>query len=389
MTVRIDALIDDAVDTCLERGEVGVQLSVRLGGDVLVERSAGTTAPDGGERVSASTLFPIFSVSKAVTATALHILVARGRVSYEDPIATLWPEFAACGKGDVTVRDVLTHRAGVPQMPADVTPELLGDWTWVTSRLAAMEPMFPRGAAGAYHSLSWGWIVGEVIQRADPAGRPFASFVREELLDPLGVEDLHFGLPAAEHARVATLTTSMAAAPAGARRLAVVPSAIALAPSVYNRSDMRAAVSPGAGGIATASSVSRVMSLLAGRGSVDGVELLPADLLMSLTRPRERSDEPDAITGSVRYIGIGGYWLAGPAPPALRVFGDAPHVLGHPGAGGSYAWADMDTGLAVAILHNRMFDFEDATPQGNPFVELSDAIRTAAEEVRAHLRSAP
>src|SRR5262249_2602758 len=143
----------------------------------------------------ADAVFPVFSVSKAVTALAVHLQAERGLLDVEAPIAAYWPEYAANGKERVTIRHVLSHRGGVPELPPDVTPERVADWDWMVARLAEAEPLFEPGTTNAYHSLSFGWLLGEVVCRTDPEGRPFARFVQEELCAPLRIESFWFGIP--------------------------------------------------------------------------------------------------------------------------------------------------------------------------------------------------
>ena len=140
-----------------------------------------------------------------MTAIAVHIQVERGHVDLDAPVARYWPEFAANGKAEITMTQVLAHEAGVPQMPAGVTPEKQCDWDWMISALAAEAPLYRPGTQAAYMIVNQGWILGEVVRRTDPAERDFATFVEEEVCAPLGINDLWIGRPAEAAARVATL----------------------------------------------------------------------------------------------------------------------------------------------------------------------------------------
>jgi CubicO group peptidase (beta-lactamase class C family) len=152
-----------------------------------------TADPASGRAVTASTLFPVFSVTKAVTVTALHIQADRGLLRYDDRVADHWPEYGVNGKESTTIRDALTHRSGAPQMPAGVTPELMCDWDWMVSGVAAQRPAFPPGTRSAYHSHVYGWLIGEIVRRTDPLRRSFGDFVRQEICKPLGIDDLWVG----------------------------------------------------------------------------------------------------------------------------------------------------------------------------------------------------
>jgi CubicO group peptidase (beta-lactamase class C family) len=111
-----------------EQGEVGLQVAVYHRGELVVDAWGGVADETTGRKVDADTLFPVFSVVKAVTATALHIQAERGLIAYDQPVARYWPEFAAQGKEHATIRDALSHRLGIPQMPEGVTPELMCDY---------------------------------------------------------------------------------------------------------------------------------------------------------------------------------------------------------------------------------------------------------------------
>src|SRR5262249_55092118 len=145
-------------------------------------------------QVDRSTVFPIFSVTKAATLMALHIQAERGFIEYDTPLAFYWPEYGTKGKDQITVRHVLTHRAGVPQMPSDITPDGLGDWDWITDRLADVEPRFRPDTRNTYLSYSFGWLLGELVRRTDPHGRSFSQFVDDEICQPLGVDSFWIGI---------------------------------------------------------------------------------------------------------------------------------------------------------------------------------------------------
>src|SRR5205823_8317360 len=147
--------------------------------------------------------FTVFSTTKGITATCIHMLAERGQLDYDAPIATYWPEFAAHGKEKATVRDGLTHRVGIPQMPDNATPELISDWDAICSAIAELEPVWEPGTKTGYHGLTYGWIMGEVLRRVD--GRGIGAFVQEEICKPLGLDGLFLGIPDEAEARIAPL----------------------------------------------------------------------------------------------------------------------------------------------------------------------------------------
>jgi CubicO group peptidase (beta-lactamase class C family) len=363
-------------------GEEGIQVAAYLGDTQIVDAWAGEADPDSGAAVTGETLFTAFSVVKAVTATALHVQAERGLVDYDAPVARYWPGFGAHGKEHITVRHVLMHRAGIPQMPAGVQPEQMCDWAWMIARIEELEPLFEPGTTNAYHKLVFGWIVGEVVRRTDPARRGFDRFVAEEVCAPLGISDLYLGVPDTELGRVATILVDASREPlADPVAESTLPAAIYPGP-VFNRTDVRRSIGPGGGGIMTARAAARLFAMLANGGRLDDVRLLSEARVDACAKPRTDAEGADPILGWTPLVGQGGYWLGDEAPPGFPVVGAGHRILCHPGAGGMIAWADLDTGLAAAILHNRMQGArsQSADPDVNPLIAVADAIRAVAAD---------
>jgi CubicO group peptidase (beta-lactamase class C family) len=376
----INKIVQAAVDSAIRQsGEVGVQVAAYLKGELVVDVWGGVADETTGRTVNADTLFPVFSVTKAVTATALHIQAERGLIEYDKPIYHYWPEFAANGKSATTIRDALTHRAGIPLMPAGVTTEQMCNWDWMIGELAKMEALFAPGTASAYHSYTFGWIIAECVRRTDPRRRPFGQFVQEEICQPLGIDNLFIGIPDSAEPRIARLK-NIPAPPAGTPapgplRSGAIPAQVGVVQEVFGRPDVRRACIPGAGGIMNARSEARFFAMLANGGQWGGVRLLSEQRVRSFTTPRANRGEVDKVLDRVLNLGIGGFHLGGESPPAPAVIGSNPNTICHPGAGGSIGWADLDAHLAVGICHNRMFDAQ--TPQDNPLQPIGDAIRQA------------
>jgi CubicO group peptidase (beta-lactamase class C family) len=373
-----DPRIAEALGECLARGEIGVQVAAYVGPELVLEGWAGLADLETGRPVEADTLFPVFSVTKAITATTLHIQAERGLVAYDAPVAEYWPEFAAGGKGAITVEQILTHRSGIPQMPKGSTPERLCDWDWIVGELARLEPMFEPGTLNAYQSYSFGWLVGEIVRRTDPKQRSFGRFVREEIAGPLGIADLWIGVPRPELHRGAMLLSEIPAP----KRKSETAFSIAAKPDrgerddvLYNRDDIRMACLPGGGAVTNARSVAHFFALLANGGELDGVRLLSEERLRFCTAPRPDAQEPDQVLyggNTVMPMGKGGFWLDG------TVMGGGPGVLCHAGLGGSCGFADLETGLTVSICHNRLFAGFNVKSPDHPFHALGQAIRAVA-----------
>ncbi|HMQ56035.1 MAG TPA: serine hydrolase domain-containing protein, partial [Anaerolineae bacterium] len=191
----LNHLIQNLLDELVESGEeVGLQVAAYLDGRLVVEAWAGLADEATGRPVDGETLFTSWSTTKGFVATCLHLLADRGLVAYDNPVATYWPEFAANGKAAITVRQILTHSAGIPHMPEGVTPDMMTDWTAMCMAIAGHAPLWKPGSKVAYHAWTFGWLIGEIIRRVD--GRSIAQFAREELCRPLGIEDFYLGIPA-------------------------------------------------------------------------------------------------------------------------------------------------------------------------------------------------
>jgi CubicO group peptidase (beta-lactamase class C family) len=356
-------------------GELGVQVAAYQRGRLVIDAWSGTARPDG-QQVDGQTLFNVFSVTKAVAATAIHMQATRGYLSYDEPISSYWPEFASNGKARATVRDALTHRTGIPQMPAGANPHMIADWERVCTLIADLEPIFPVGGDPAYHSLTFGWILGEIVRRTDPAGRGFQTFVQDELCEPLGITDLWLGIPDEVEGRIATLRNDagLSASDPSSYFARSLPASIQLIPEVFERPDIRRACIPGVGGIFNARSEARFWALLAEGGELDGRRLLSREIVDRAYRPRPDNSAPDPVYfNGPMPLSEGGYWLGEAIPITAAV--KNPSAICCPGAGGSIGWADRESRVAVAICHNRMKS--QVSGLDHPVVRIADAVREA------------
>jgi len=370
-----NAAVQETLDQLVAEGrEIGVQICAWLGEEQIVDCWAGVADRGSGRAVDGATLFNVYSVSKAVTAVALHLQVERGLVEYDAPIAEYWPEFAQAGKGAVTVRHVLSHVSGVLRMPPDVTPELMTDWDWMCRRIAEMAPEYPAGSRSSYQSMTFGWLIGEVVRRTDPIRRPFGQFIKDEIADPLGCTDLWMGIPDHVEPRIATLDASgVYVVPDGNLTRAAQPLIVDLMPDPFERPYVRRACIPAVGGIFNARSEARFWAMLANGGALNGVRLLSEERVASFAAPRPHFEDADPVFfGMVVPIAWSGFWLGGAETPPVSSPRNM-RALCHPGMGGSIGWADPDRKLAVAFCHNRMFDTIDIAQDSRTLI--GDVIR--------------
>jgi CubicO group peptidase (beta-lactamase class C family) len=371
-------IVKSAITDAIRDGrEAGVQVAAYHHGKLVVDTWAGLADEGTGRPVDGDTLFNVYSVTKAVAATALHIQADRGLIDYDSPVVRYWPEYGAHGKQKTTVRDVLTHRACVPQMPEHVTPELMCDWQWMTRAIADLKPLAEPGSKTLYLSMTFGWIVGELVRRTDPKQRSLGRFIREEIALPLGIEDLWVGIPDAVEARVAKQIDAMRPIPSEYLPplfIASMPANVALTPVVFERADVRRAEVAGVGGIFTARSEARFWAMLANGGELDGVRILSSEIVGTLGVPRGNSEELDQVMFNIPLpISLGGFWLGGNYPPVCSA--KSVRAICHPGQGGSIGWADFDANLAVAICHNRLFNASSI--EEDAILPIANAVREA------------
>lgn len=369
--MTIDSAANAAVQTVLDAlvadgTEIGVQVAAYLNGELIVDAWAGNADTEGAKAVNGDTLFNVFSVTKGIAATALHVQAERGLVDYDSPVARYWPEYGANGKASVTVRDALSHRTGTPQMPAGVTPEMMADWDAMTAGIAALEPAYPVGQP-AYQAVSFGWVIGEIVRRTDPKGRSFRDFVGQEIAEPYGIEDLWIGIDDSVEPRIAALTDALGSKPPppGSVLEKAMPFEVRLAPEIFERPDIRRAAIAGVGGIFTARSLARFWAILANGGMLDGKRLLSANRVQQFYDIRPGGTLPDPVFfGMPMPLSQGGFWLYDGHCPLTMALASKTAIC-CPGAGGSLGWADPVTGLAVAYCHNRMSSADGASLVGN------------------------
>ncbi|ASO20931.1 CubicO group peptidase (beta-lactamase class C family) [Actinoalloteichus hoggarensis] len=356
----VQKLVQEAIDRLVDSGtEIGVQVAAYRHGELIVDAVAGVSDPATGRPVLSSTPFNSFSTGKGVTSTVVHVLVDRGVLDYDEPIARLWPEFAAHGKERTTLRHVLTHSAGVPGLPQATTPEDLCDWDVTCARIADTEPWWEPGTRTGYHAQTYGYLVGEVVRRA--TGTPISTVLREEITVPLGIADeLFFGVPESDLERLAVLTDAadsaamFAAMPPDFPLFAAVPTAVMPTAAYGNRRDVLTADIP-AGGTMTARAVARMYAALL--GEVDGVRLVSPARLREISAVQTR--DVDQVTGHA-YPKALGYNVGRPGTTSEAT----PGVFGMVGMGGSAAYADSSTGVTVALTKNRFDPFAPSPVDG-------------------------
>jgi CubicO group peptidase (beta-lactamase class C family) len=345
-----------------------IQLCVRRNGRVAIQRAIGHARgnaprdPADAERVPVTpeTPFVIYSASKAITAMLVHKLDERRVLHLDDRVCDYIPEFASHGKQWITIRHVLAHRAGIPNLPPDAMQlDLLDDPARVIGILCEAKPLSRPGLRLAYHAVSGGFVLGEVVRRA--TGEDVRAVLRREILDPLGFRWMGYGVPAADVERVGhDAVTGLPLLPPMAalfRRALGVP----FAKAVELAGDPRflTGVVPSANVVATADELSAFYQCLLDEGERAGVRVFDPRTVRHATS-EQAYFELDLTLGIPLRYGLG-FMLGG---ATLSLFGPGtPHAFGHLGFTNIISWADPDRRLAVALVTS-----------GKPFLSL-DSLR--------------
>jgi len=332
-SVGMDPSLVAAAGRCaagrLARHGAAGQLVVLRRGRVVLDRAFGS-AP--------SSLVLTFSVSKVYLALLVHLLAERRLLSLDEPVAAHWPAFGRHGKEAITPRMVLTHRAGVPDDRPLAALAGATSWERTIRRMERLAPAYPPGEVTAYHALTFGWILGELVRRV--TGRPVERALREALLEPLGLRDTFLGLPDDRRRRAVRLV-------AAGRRNEIATAV------VFNQRRNRRAVAPAATVWATARDVARLLEMVRRGGELDGVRVLSRETVAEALRPSTPGPVPDHRIGALVRTAHGVY-LGGVAMPTdlARRFGllSGVEAFGHTGASSCTAWADPRRELVLVYL---------------------------------------
>ncbi len=338
-------------------GELGAAVSIWADGRSVLELAGGFREARRELPWTSDTLVLFWSATKGLgSACLLHVLQEKG-IGLEQKVAEFWPEFAQHGKSEVTLAQLLSHQAGLAAL--DETAEVT-DHAAVVRALEKQTPLWAPGTGHGYHARTFGFLVDELVRRID--GRTTGAYWREIFAEPLGL-DLWIGLPAEENARVATIYAARAASapPPDAfyqalatpgslpRRTFTSPRGLHSV-SAMNLPENRARSLVSLGGIGQATSLAKFYAMLAGGGTLEGRRYFSAATIAQMTTPL--TSGPDLVFGIPTAFSAG--FMKDPIGAPRRIFGPSALAFGHPGAGGSHAFADPENGLAFAYLMNQM-----------------------------------
>ncbi len=323
--------------------ERGAGFAAWLGDELVVDLVGGFADRKQETPWTARTLCPVYSTTKPAAALVVAMMVERGKLDYEAPVADYWPEFAAEGKDTITVAEAMSHQAGLPGFPDPIDPAIWTDPPALAGALATLKPMWGRGEGSGYHPLTWGYIAGELVVRV--SGRSLGTILREDVCEPLGI-DFWIGLPESEHGRVAQVMKPRAPTEFGNRNEAL--RAAFLTPwAAANRgaTEWRRVEIPSANGHGTANSVARLYSAYAQKGRIGETRVIAPNTWEDLTRER--------VAGQDRILPGHSSLAAGVMRNASLLYGPNPETLWHSGWGGTGAFGDPANGLSGAYVTNR------------------------------------
>jgi CubicO group peptidase (beta-lactamase class C family) len=348
-----------AVETALTenltaRGELGAAVCVVVDGIVVADIWGGWRDAARTEPWQRDTLVNVFSVGKGMAAACLARLAGQSLVDFDTPVARIWPDFAAAGKGSITLRQLLSHQAGLPAVRRRLPPGMMLDHPAMAATLAAETPWWEPGSAHGYHVNTYGFLLGEVVRRA--TGISLGRYLRQEITGPLGA-DAFIGLPTSEHRRAAEFVWPAPAPPeeepAGMSNEQLLsynayynPSGLSGA-GVVNSPEWRAAEIPSTNAHATARGVARFYQALAAGGQADGVEVVNPTVLVDAATEQVYGE--DLVLRRPSRFGLG-FQLTQPERP----LGPNPGAFGHFGAGGSLGFCDPEAKVAFGYVVNEM-----------------------------------
>jgi CubicO group peptidase (beta-lactamase class C family) len=338
-------------------GELGAAISVWQHGGPVLELHGGFRDARREQPWAADTIVMLWSATKGLaSACLLHALRERG-IALDRLVPEFWPEFAQAGKNTITFAQLLSHQAGLAAF--DPAVDVL-DYDRVIAALEQQKPLWVPGTAHGYHARTFGFLVDELLRRI--TGANVSQYWRQVFAEPLEL-DIWIGLPEAEHSRVATVyaaKTGKTPEPAEfyralttegtlQRRTFTSPRGLHSV-SGMNSPSVRRIANASFGGIGSASSLGKFYAMLANGGEMNGVRFFTAETIRLMTTTLTCGIDlvfqiPTAFSAG---------FMKNPPEPPRRIFGPSNVAFGHPGAGGSHAFADPENGLAFAYVMNQM-----------------------------------
>ena len=350
------------------RDELGAACCIYQHGEKVVDLWGGIRNKATGEPWEGDTMVLVFSATKGLAAMTLAVAHSRGWLDYEERVCTYWPEFAQEGKDKVTVRQLLSHQAGLFAFGEPVDKSVVADLDRLAIVLARQKPAWEPGSRQAYHAISLGFFEGELLRRVDPRHRSLGQFFQDEIASPLGV-DFYIRLPESiPNSRLAVIDSHPFKMISGfpvrlmlstMNPRSVIYRALMVNPGTWlpldeERVYARNLEVPSGGGVGTARAMARAYSAFATGGGELGLRRKTLQALTAPAIPPTHGFYDEGLKGEIQF--------------SLGFMKTCPNwqfghegAFGAPGAGGSLGFADPRTGMAYAYVTNRM-----ATVTGDP-----------------------
>lgn len=355
------AMADAFRSNFAERRELGAAVALYVGGRKVVDLWGGIADARTQRPWNQSTPTVIFSCTKGLVVISVYQLVEAGRLDLDAPVVTYWPEFGNNGKGSITTRMILSHRAGLPVLDRSLSREAILRWDPVVIAIEEQAPIWEPGTAHLYHAKTFGWLAGEVIRRV--TGETPGSYFRSAIGELLGI-DTRIGVPISEQAVVARtepppfnpLPAVTSSRPDLVERAVTLNGAIPF-PAIdgevtYNGAAIRAAELPASNGISSAHDLAKVYAACV--RTVEKARLLKSTSIEDALRVQSSGPQLYATAPSFFRWGTG-FMLD--SPPIRALLG--PRSFGHDGAGGLLAFGDDEFGVGFAYVTNQMGDVND------------------------------
>lgn len=387
---QYQSVFDAFVANFNTRSEIGASVAVTVNGQPVVEAWGGysdalSAAPS--QPWNRDTVSLVFSCTKGATALCAHMLIAQGKLELDAPVAKYWPEFAANGKGAVTVRMLLQHQSGVAAIPftTPVPPGGWADWNLMTSLLASAAPFWEPGTGHGYHALTFGWLVGELVRRV--SGKSVGTFFQEQVAQPLGT-DFWIGMPSTQLGRVAPMLSATEQLPYEPflARIFADPTSMQGAvffnlggwlgmppstPPAFNTEASLKAEIPAAGGVTNARGLATMYAALANGGAIGGTRLLPSDYAATMGLVHSAAIVDRTVLLPTRFgQGFHGSIDNRVLGPGLSVVMGA-NAFGHAGFGGSVGFADPQAKLSFGYTMNRMGPGTGLNDRGQSLIDAT------------------
>jgi CubicO group peptidase (beta-lactamase class C family) len=377
---RFGAVLDTFAANFTERHDLGAGCAVYVDGRPVVDLWGGIADARTGRVWDRNTAAVIFSCSKAILAICTYLLVEEGSLDLDEPIARYWPAFGQRGKAAITVREALSHRAGLAALDTDLSREDVLAWDPVIRALEGQRPLHTPDRGHLYHAMTYGWLVGEVIRRV--SGLPPGQFFRAAIGDRMDLRTW-IGIPETIRASVAWMEPPLPDEDSDAARESariaeqnpVVDRSLTMCGAfafpaengyvTFNDAAIQGSEIPGANGISTAESLARLFAACV--SEVDGPSILQRSTIEDALRPRSAGPQLSGMPDDGSRWGTG-FQLA--SPPTQPMLGSG--SFGHAGAGGQLGFGNVERGVGFAYLSNQMGGYGDARAR-----ELTQAVRAS------------